>query len=186
LSQLTTEYQTGIVFRFVSIKHWQTPLSAVGSLKNGGRYNIGQDADPDHAFSALYTSDSPITALKEIKILLNPSIGTVAYKGNPSVLFSIEYRLSSVLDLTLHQNQDALRTNFQELTGIWLPQLFRNTTAPTQELGLISNEIQVEALKVPSSLDPSAFNLVIFPEQLKKSSLVKIYDDTQTIADQLP
>ena len=98
LDQLPTLYQTGVVFRCVSIEYWQTPLSAVGALENGGRYNIGRNDNSRKAFGALYTSSSPITVLKEIEILLNTKEGSIPNPQNPSVLCSLPNSLNSVLE----------------------------------------------------------------------------------------
>jgi len=53
--------------RIVDAKYSNNPLSPVGSIKIGGRFNIGQDIDPGKfpAFPVLYLGQSHDTAFKE-------------------------------------------------------------------------------------------------------------------------
>ncbi|MGK7880151.1 MAG: RES domain-containing protein [Crocosphaera sp.] len=178
LPKITTKSQEGCVFRFVALRFQKSLLSAVGSLKNGGRYNISEQ------FEALYTSGNPITALKELKFLVNTPSGIVAYPSEPVILLSLKYRLQSIIDLTNINNQNLLNTNLQELTGDWLRINLQNQIAPTQELAQAAyNSNTIEALKVPSAADSevNTYNLVIFLDRLDNNSYIEVYDPTNTI-----
>ncbi|HIK12900.1 MAG TPA: RES family NAD+ phosphorylase [Oscillatoriaceae cyanobacterium M33_DOE_052] len=181
ISGLTTQSAQGVVFRYVHIKYQNSPLSAIGSLKAGGRYNIAG------LFAALYTSDTPITALRELRVLVETAAGLIASKAPPYLLLSIEYSLGTIIDLTQSDQQNLLGTNMQELTGTWLPLVLKGQAPPTQTLGeAIYNAQNIEAIKVPSAHDPNAYNLVILPDRLSAQSIVKIYDPSGTINAQIP
>lgn len=181
LAALPTLSAQGVFFRLLHIKYQNTALSSIGSLRAGGRYNVAQ------VFSALYTSDTPITALRELKVLVETATGLIACKAPPYILLSIEYSLQTILDLTNPDNQNVLGTNVQELTGQWLPINLQGQPAPTQELATAAyNSQTIEALKVPSALDPNAYNVVIFPDKLSSGSFLKVYDDSGSITAKLP
>lgn len=175
-------FQEGTTFRLVHIKYWQEPMSSIGSLRVGGRYNIKD------SFTALYTANTPITALRELRFLIETPVGLIPSKGDPYVLLSIDYQLRGILDLTNFTTQQALGTNLQELTGVWLPQQLQNQDIPTQLLGWTAYSSQkIEALKVPCTLDSQAYNLVIFSDKLSGSgSFLQIYDNSGTIRQRIP
>ncbi|KOR38350.1 hypothetical protein AM228_01945 [Planktothricoides sp. SR001] len=181
IAGLPTQSAQGVVFRLVHIKYQNSALSAIGSLKVGGRYNIAG------SFSALYTADTPITALRELRVLVETATGLIGIKAPPYLLLSLEYNLETVIDLTKSDHQNLLQTNMQELTGVWLPSVFQGQTPPTQTLGeAVYKSPNIEALKVPSAHDPNAYNLVIFPDKLSAKSVVKVYDPSGTITAQIP
>ncbi len=60
VANLPTRQLQGMVFRLIHARYAATALSAVGSLRHGGRYNR------PGAFEALYLAESPITALCEV------------------------------------------------------------------------------------------------------------------------
>ncbi len=186
LKRLTPNVEKGFVFRIIDIKYQTTALSAIGSLKSGGRYNIGESFSAQQ-FSALYASDSPITALLERESLLHSNSGLIPNLTPPYLLLSLKYTLQSVLDLTDTYNQNTLGTNLQELTGNWRVFKFRDQIAPTQELGKAVYDLQtIEALKVPSQYNINSYNLVIFPERLLPNSFIEVYDPSGTIQARLP
>ncbi len=183
LPNITTEAENGVVFRLVALRFQNSLLSAVGSLKNGGRYNVEQE------FEALYTSGSLITALKEINCLINTPRGVMSFPSEPLVLLSLNYKLNHILDLTNTNHQQILQTNLQELTGHWLRITIQNQIAPTQELGQVAYDLKtIEAIKVPSAADSEAnsYNLVIFLDRLDANSYIEVYDPTNTINLRLP
>jgi RES domain-containing protein len=175
---------SGWSFRLVALRYQDSLLSTIGSFKRGGRYNIAQQ------FEALYVSGSPITALKEIRYLINTPAGVSAYPTRPYILLSLEYQLHGVIDLTDSYVRNFLDTNMQELTGSWYDFIEEEEIAPTQRLGKIAYDLEVQALKVPSSVDleNSGFNLVIFPENLSPNGLgfVEIYDPDGEFKQRLP
>lgn len=181
LITLPLNSKQGEVFRLVHIQFQTTILSTIGSRINGGRYNIGEKL-PEQEFEALYTSDSPITALQELNILINTPLGLTPFKTGPHILLSLEYNLQSILDLTDINNQKSLNTNLQELTGVWLPLNLKGQIAPTQQLAKSAYDLTtIEALKVPSFANVNAYNLVIFPDKLLPNSFIQVYDPSGTI-----
>lgn len=163
------------------LRYQDSLLSTIGSFKRGGRYNIAQQ------FEALYVSGSPITALKEIRYLINTPAGVSAYPTRPYILLSLQYQLHRVIDLTDSHIRNFLDTNMQELTGSWYS-FIEEEIAPTQQLGKIAYDLGVQALKVPSSVDleNNGFNLVIFPENLPPNGFVEIYDPDGEFRQRLP
>ena len=172
---------SGDSFRLVALRYQDSLLSTIGSFKRGGRYNIAQQ------FEALYVSGSPITALKEIRYLINTPAGVSAYPTRPYILLSLQYQLHRVIDLTDSHIRNFLDTNVQELTGSWYS-FIEEEIAPTQQLGKIAYDLGVQALKVPSSVDleNNGFNLVIFPENLPPNGFVEIYDPDGEFRQRLP
>jgi RES domain-containing protein len=87
---------SGFTFRVISDRWRTSPLSAIGALERGGRFNA-----PD-AFSALYTADSQLTAPREVEALFVDSDGrSRGVPRNPDLLLTLECTLLRVLDLTL-------------------------------------------------------------------------------------
>ena len=172
---------SGDSFRLVALRYQDSLLSTIGSFKRGGRYNVAQQ------FEALYVSGSPITALKEIRYLINTPAGVSAYPTRPYILLSLQYQLHRVIDLTDSHIRNFLDTNMQELTGSWYS-FIEEEIAPTQQLGKIAYDLGVQALKVPSSVDleNNGFNLVIFPENLPPNGFVEIYDPDGEFRQRLP
>ena len=172
---------SGDSFRLVALRYQDSLLSTIGSFKRGGRYNVAQQ------FEALYVSGSPITALKEIRYLINTPAGVSAYPTRPYILLSLQYQLHRVIDLTDSHIRNFLDTNVQELTGSWYS-FIEEEIAPTQQLGKIAYDLGVQALKVPSSVDleNNGFNLVIFPENLPPNGFVEIYDPDAEFRQRLP
>lgn len=181
LGKVPISVMEGFAFRLVDIKYQQDFLSTIGSLKVGGRYNIRNE------FAAFYAADNPITALKELRALIETPAGLKTVESSPRVLFTIQYRLNKAIDLTDSETQNALGTNLQELTGVWRPIQDRGEIPPTQLLGQTVYQLgKIEALKVPSSVDASAYNLVIFSDRLSPESLLRVYDNSGTIQTKIP
>lgn len=60
LQQLPSRALEGIAFRATQSRFLETPLSAVGSILTGGRYN------PKGLFEVLYLAENPDTTLHEV------------------------------------------------------------------------------------------------------------------------
>jgi RES domain-containing protein len=87
-----TEY----AYRIVAEKWRDAPLSAIGSLRSGGRYNA------PNSFPVLYCADSQLTAMMEVEALFTTADGQL--KGaprNPDLVLTVQCALSRVLDLTV-------------------------------------------------------------------------------------
>lgn len=183
LSSLPVVPAIGIASRTVKLKYSGSALSSIGSLRDGGRYN------PRNAFEVLYIADSLMTSLLEAKAMVSVGTQFITIHGPSRAIFSIHYRLSAVLYLTDTSNQKALTTNFQELTGSWIPFSAQGQISPTQQLGAVAYGLtKIEALKVPSAQnrDPHAYNLAVFPERLLPNSYLKVYDESNTLRERLP
>ncbi|MFO1352793.1 MAG: RES family NAD+ phosphorylase [Gammaproteobacteria bacterium] len=171
IASLSTLPFTGTVYRLIHVKYAETALSSIGSYRLGGRYNLA------NTFEALYLADSPITALQEVEMLFRQDEKLFPVKGAPRILLSVEVTLSAVLDLTDVKIQKALGTNPQELTGSWIAVNAAGHAAPTQMLGQACFRHEaIEGLKVPSARDHKAFNLAVFPENLKVASDLRVFD----------
>ena len=86
---------SGFTFRVIADRWRASPLSAIGVLHRGGRYN------PPGEFSVLYTADSQLTALRELEALFLDAGGELrGAPRNPDLLLTLECSIHSVLDLT--------------------------------------------------------------------------------------
>ena len=138
-------------------------------------------------FEALYLASSPVTALREVEALVATAEGLRGVKGPPRILLSIEYELQAVVDLTEPNAQQLLDSSLAELSAPWRALNAAGTTAPTQLLGSVVHELSViEALRVPSARDPATDNVVIFPDRLRSTSTVRVFDDSGLIDARLP
>ena len=90
------------------------------------------------------------------------------------------------MDLTDTDVRNALRVTLQELLEPWVLKQTATEVAPTQRLGLAIAEVGSEAVRAPSSKNPSSSNLVIFPRSLLTGSWLRVYDDSGFIDARLP
>ena len=180
LSRVEVHPARGVSYRSIPAQYHLTALSAVGALQRGGRYN------PRGQLEALYLSESPIVALQEVEAVQGTAPRLVGVTFSPKTLLSVEYTLARVLDLTDVGVQRILETNLQELTAPWVLQQARSGSAPTQRLGLAVAEAGIEGLRAPSSKNPSAANLVIYPGALQFNSTLRVFDDSGFIDAKLP
>jgi len=74
-------------FRAIALQYIETPLSAMGSLRRGGRYNAKDD------FEVLYLADRPDNSLREVGMLLDDKNRPIAVPAPPKIVFTIETRL---------------------------------------------------------------------------------------------
>ncbi|MCL1465018.1 RES family NAD+ phosphorylase [Argonema galeatum] len=169
-----------VAFRSIQQKYADAPLSAIGS-QFGGRYN------PPQTFEALYLADSEQTSLLEVRTRVETAAGILDVQGSPRIMLSINYKLNAILALCDKSIQRNLGTNLQELTGNWRPLNAQCEIAPTQELGTVAYNLQrFEGLKVPSSRNDLAYNLIVFHDRLLSESFLRIYDNSGTIIAELP
>ena len=170
----------GYAYRIVAEKWRDAPLSAVGSLRAGGRYN------PPNSFPVLYCADSQLTAMMEVEALFATADGRL--KGvprNPDLVLTIECALSRVLDLTVDTLYAELGTSLDELTSL-TPSRFilnaRGEETPTQRLGAAcSFGGNISAIKVPSAAHPQGFCLDIFVDSLVVGERLSILDSSGRI-----
>jgi len=166
LSATVSQYQ-GTAYRAVSPKRCDNPLDSFGSILNGGRYNTKD------IFEVLYLGVSGNTACIEYRNrLIRANGGFFEDEERPCKVFTVEYRLNTVLDITNLDNQDILGTSHQELTGNWnwYQRNVSEKISPTQILGKAIYDLgTIVALKVPSAPHCGAHNIIIFPEILMKN-----------------
>ena len=181
LASLPVLTESGVAYRIIHAKYAGSALSAIGSLRFGGRYN------PPQAFEALYLASNPVTALQEVNAVVQTETGLLGVKGPPRILLSVDYQLQAILDICSSEHQSVLETNLSELIAPWRPLNAEGTVASTQALGTAAYNLQsIEALKVPSARDPNIYNLVVFVNRLRVNSSLRVYDDSGIIDAQLP
>jgi RES domain-containing protein len=195
LSGVSAEFRT---YRAVSEKYINTPLSAIGSIRTGGRYNPPQlfcskpPLESGCEFEVLYVACSVEVALLEINSLIRigPNLRAVLPSdGYPRIIWTVDCQLMSVLDLTDINVQSALGIGLEQLKGAWLPANADGRLALTQELGLSAyGSGRFDALKYPSAKarNPSDYNLAIFTNRLSEGCFIKVYDESNNILCQLP
>lgn len=180
LENVTVQPFSGFVYRVISERHRESPLSAIGSIRSGGRYNA------PNTFPVLYCADSQVTALLEVEALFMTADGQL--KGaprSPDLMLSVQCQLTRVLDLTNEQAFKALGTTWDELVSN-TPSRFilnaRGQETPTQRLGAAcSFSGRVSAIKVPSAANPAGYCLDIFPDSMVVGETVTVLDESGRI-----
>ena len=175
---------SGHCYRIIEELWRHDPLSAIGAVENGGRYNAPR------AFPVLYTAASRITALRETQALFDTADGKLTdAPRNPELLLTLEIALHAVLDLTQPDICAQLGTSREELVSA-TPSRFilnaREKTTPTQDLGAACYASErVSALKVPSAAHPDGYCLDIFPDRLFTGEHVRIRDEHHRLRDEI-
>jgi RES domain-containing protein len=158
----------GYAYRIIDDEFRTDPLSGIGSVIKGGRYNA------PGIFEALYSSDSRITALYEIDALF----GNDDVPHSPELMLTLDVRLSRVLDLADNALRDALGATLEELLAPYIQDQLLSGEAPTQRLGRLAfRSKNFSALRVPSAARPAARNVVIFPARFAPNEQVRLYDE---------
>jgi RES domain-containing protein len=171
---------TGFVYRVIADKWRDAPLSAIGAVQRGGRFNA------PNAFPVLYSADSQMTAMMEANALFVTADGRLeGVPRNPDLILTIKCDLLRVLDLTVPDVYDELGTTREELVSP-SPSRFilnaRGKETPTQQLGsACSYSGSLSALKVPSAAHPAGFCLNIFLDSLLIGEQVSILDESGRI-----
>jgi RES domain-containing protein len=172
---------SGFVYRTVAERWRDSPLSAIGSVRLGGRYNV------PNSFPILYCADSQMTALLEVQALFATADGRLhGAPRNPDLVLSLRCELARVLDLTIDTFYRDLGTTREELIR-FTPSRFianaRGEETPTQRLGAAcSFSGHISALKVPSAANDAGFCLDVFPDSLLVGETVSILDDSGRIS----
>ena len=159
-------------YRFMEIGYLKDPLSGLGSLEHGGRYNFKGKG----SYEVVYLAPDPETAIAEGS--------RDKYLISPSVLITIEVNLQKVIDLEDSKNISALGINEQELYCSWRKiQDVDGKEAYTQIFGRMMYESQViETIRYPSVVKKGRYNLAIFINRLKKDSELKVHDPDKKIS----
>jgi RES domain-containing protein len=125
------------------------PLSTLGSVQNGGRYNS------PGVTGVLYTSVASETAIGEVaRGLIARGINPQSYDAGDWWLYELEVSLDAVLDLTDPAVTSQLEVNSQNLV--------QADPSYARQIGKQANDAGYEAMIVPSAAHPGEKNLVIF------------------------
>ncbi len=175
---------SGYTYRVIEDRWRNDPLSAIGALQSGGRYNA------PGTFSLLYTANSRITAFQETQALFDTEDGQLRdVPRNPELVLSLEITLLHVLDLTDPDLCAKLGTSGEELVST-TPSRFilnsRGKTTPTQDLGAACYlSERISALKVPSAAHADGFCFDIFPDRLFVGERIAIRDEHHRLRDEI-
>jgi RES domain-containing protein len=184
LENAPVEPFTGFVYRVIAERWRDSPLSTIGSLRAGGRYNAPS------TFPVLYCADSQMTAMLEVEALFATADGQLqGVPRNPDLVLSLRCKLARVLDLSDPRLYSELGTTRDELIS-FTPSRFianaRGDETPTQALGAAcSFSGRISALKVPSAANEHGYCLNILPDSLLVGEQVSILDDSARIKDQI-
>jgi RES domain-containing protein len=168
---------SGYTYRIIGEKWRDNPLSAIGSIARGGRYN-----EPK-AFPVLYTAISRLTALLEVQALFTTADGQLHdAPRDPELMLTLECALERVLDLTQSDLYGDLGTSREELVSnipSWIIVNARGETTPTQQLGEACARLgNISALLVPSAADPDGQCLNILSKSMQLLERVSVLDAT--------
>jgi RES domain-containing protein len=124
----------GSFFRAIPLEHRTTPLSAIGSIRRGGRYN------PRDEFEAYYLAESPETTLYELRVL-TPDVAPARMK--PTVTFTVDVVLQHAVALTTPEKRTILGVRQDELILEWRAILARGGVPATHEIGRAARDTNV-------------------------------------------
>lgn len=170
-------------FRAIRTAFLGTPLAVAHTVTIPGRFNYVAPGHP--GFPILYLTEDPVTALFEVGAMLgSPHRVAVPGPGHHWAIISVSVKLSGVVDLTRPAERRLIRASAQELTGDWDGYRLRRIVrprpspawpvAPTQQLGQALHRVRgVEGVITYSARDATKKNLVVFPNKLRKGSVVR-------------
>lgn len=175
---------SGYSYRVIEDRWRNDPLSAIGALQSGGRYNA------PGTFSLLYTANSRITAFKEIQAIFDTEDGQLRdVPRNPELVLTLDVTLLYVLDLTDPDLWAKLGTCGEELVSTTPSRFILNSqgkSTPTQDLGAACYlSERISALKVPSAAHSGGFCLDIFPVRLFVGERLAIRDEHHRLRDEI-
>jgi len=175
---------SGFIYRVIAEKYRESPLSAIGSVHSGGRYNA-----PD-SFPVLYCADSQMTAMLEVEALFTTADGQLlGAPRDPDLILSLRCELTRVLDLTDEHFYRELGTTRDELVSLSPSRFIMNALGeetPTQVLGAACSFTgRISALKVPSAAHEAGFCLDVFLDSLQVGEHVAIQDDSGRLKEQI-
>lgn len=161
-------------YRFIGIKYLKDPLSALGSKKNGGRYNFKD------AFEVLYIAPDPQTAVQE-------TLQNINFRFPPKAIITIDVEVQEIINLKDEKTINTLGIYTEKLHRPWRKfQDIEGKESYTQTLGKSIYEAQkFEGIQYPSAKVKGKYNLAIFPERLKKGSLITVYDPDKLLEQYL-
>lgn len=142
-------------------------LNGEGSKLHGARWN-------PKGIAVVYAADSPETAMAE-SLAQSRYFGIPVYSAMPRVFVAIEMKLKRVVDLRESHVRQRLHVSNDTMTTIdWRKEVNAGHLPITQAIGQAAFEAGVEGLIVPSAAKPEGFNVLVFPENLKKRSRIQV------------
>ena len=177
LEHAPVEPFSGFVYRVIAERWRESPLSTVGSIRAGGRYNA------PNTFPVLYCADSQMTAMLEVEALFATADGRLAgVARDPDLVLSLRCEFARVLDLTVNSFYRDLGTSREELVSFTPSRFIANASGdetPTQELGAAcSFSGRISAIKVPSAANEAGYCVNVFPDSLVVGETLSILDDS--------
>lgn len=155
-------------YRVIDDEFRGDPLSGIGSIVKGGRYNA------PGKFEALYCADSRVTALYEVGALF----GDIDQPRSPELILSLAVTLSNLLDLTDTPICEELGLTETDLVAPFLEEQVARGEALTQRLGrLVFEAKRFSGLYVPSAARQESENIVILPARFASDESVRLHDD---------
>ena len=160
----------GSFVRAVPLRFMSSPIGAIGSIADGGRYN------PIGAFEVLYLAKMPDTAVREIALVVtDPTTGIeILAPKEPQMILTVDVSLADVVDLRKTAVRNALNVTRIALFNDWEDAVHCGLRPPTHALGIAAYAAGVEALISPSTKH-HGWNLNVFLDNLRRGSTVEIH-----------
>lgn len=162
------------------LEYLNTPVSGIGAQHTPGRYNQAKPGQPPVTYLAMH----PHVSMREYRYTTaapKPNTPDFALAVPPVALFSVNFQLTRVLDLTDHGVRTALAVKPSELTGNWWLDNDGGAAADTQLLSeFVYNTRRFEAIKYASARsanrsDPMDLNCyAVFPDRLGSGSRLTV------------
>jgi len=159
----------GSFFRGLPLAHVATPLSTIGSMRRGGRYNA------KGTFEMFYLADRPDNSLREVGMLTDDGDAPIAVPSPPFVICTIDVVLQRVLDLRDDDTRRKLDVSLDDLVSAWRLIVARGHVPMTHTLGAAARDAEIEALLVPSGKYPGSSNLAVIRDRLRAGSSFSIH-----------
>jgi RES domain-containing protein len=162
-----TKPWSGVVFRSTTPEYATSAdlLSGEGSRVHGGRWNRAG------SFAAVYASLDAETAMAEalahVRYYRIPEAAAM-----PRVFVALEVRLASTLDLFDARVAESLGLRVDRPAEDWRAP--RSRPAFTQLLGSAAESTGLEGILVPSAARAGGVNLVVFPHNLLRGSVMRV------------
>jgi RES domain-containing protein len=168
----TITHLEGYFYRTVNYRYSRQLLSTKGAEITGGRYNFRPPQG--ESFPCLYCANRDTTASTEKFYTLKTNNAPLP----PHTIVSIWVKLERVLNLSSPEYCQAAGVNWQELNQPWeYNQDILRIAAYPQGVGQLAyGREDIEGILFTSTKVPNTLNLVIFPERVRSSSVVELYD----------
>ncbi|WP_076347092.1 RES family NAD+ phosphorylase [Paludisphaera borealis] len=160
----------GVAYRSASPRYANLHdlLTGAGARLSGARWN------PPGSFPSVYLSLDPHTALDEVLAHFHHYALSIP-SAMPRVTVAVSASLQRLLDLTDAEVCSSLRLSRRRLlTEPWREMQAAGEEAVTQAVGRVAFHAGVEGLLVPSAARAHGVNLIVFPANIDRSSLLEV------------